>query len=457
MDLARVRREANYRIPKRDVRRVAAVDATRITHLVFPAKELLMYPVARSLGPIQCVTSLTVRLEWQGAGLDQLRLEDERQTIIERTQNGDVTSVLIRIQQATDQNEPRPWPIAGDDFHAGQFEADLGEDRFIKPREPDIERQARIWFGDEKTAVGALRAHSAGVFKYLQGGTLIAETLSAPEILQSREGKCSEHAILFASAARAVGIPTRIVLGMRIVQGTWVGHMWDEAYVGHWITVDSTANEVETSPSLLKLVHSDTVLGPQPVRWAAVNALQVTCVDSSPAPDDIDAALKAGIDGGVYTNAQFACRLTVPAANWSIKDVTSKQPFSPTVIRFKVPGQDHVLIHFVPFDVPPTFTPRILIGTRAAQFKLKSEEFQVLRDEVYMLQTMAGRLFEFRRKGSPKAGVKMLTTDILWSDGRSTFLLNLITDEMSHAEYAADFFKLVKRFESLRTDRRTPK
>ena len=45
------------------------------------------------------------------------------------------------------------------------------------------------------------------------GGTLIPETLSGPEVLQCRNGKCSEFSTLFASLARSLGIPTRIVLG----------------------------------------------------------------------------------------------------------------------------------------------------------------------------------------------------------------------------------------------------
>jgi hypothetical protein len=44
----------------------------------------------------------------------------------------------------------------------------------------------------------------------------------------------------------------------------------------------------------------------------------------------------------------------------------------------------------------------------------------------------------------------MKTTEVLWSDGTSCFLLNLIADEKSHDEYAADFFKLLGSFESFR-------
>ena len=100
-----------------------------------------------------------------------------------------------------------------------------------------------------------------------EGGTLIAETLSGPEVLQTKQGKCSEHATLLASLTRSLGIPTRIVLGMRMLGGRWIGHMWNEVYVGRWITVDTTVDEVGDSMQLVKLVHSDTVLGTQSARW----------------------------------------------------------------------------------------------------------------------------------------------------------------------------------------------
>ena len=43
----------------------------------------------------------------------------------------------------------------------------------------------------------------------------------------------------------------------------------------------------------------------------------------------------------------------------------------------------------------------------------------------------------------------MKTTEVLWNDGTSCFVLNLIADEKSHDEYAAQFFKLLGSFATL--------
>ena len=79
-------------------------------------------------------------------------------------------------------------------------------------RQTEAEREAqRQW------ELEAARALSKAIAQQLQGGSLIAETHSGPEVLQCREGKCSEHATLLASMARSLGSPTRVVLGLRLV------------------------------------------------------------------------------------------------------------------------------------------------------------------------------------------------------------------------------------------------
>jgi hypothetical protein len=439
-----VRTEATFQFSKMHLRRVSEAEAKEIKHRTYPERELLEFPVDRPVGPVQRLTALTVRLRWAGAGAEQLRLEDERQKEVQRSTRDGETQILVRIQPVDERDTP-PAPV-----EAGKLQPYLGEDRYIKPHDPKVADQARVWMGDadSKTPLAVVRAMSRGIFTYMQGGSLIVETLSAPEILECKQGKCSEFAILFASAARSAGIPTRIVLGMRMVSGSWMGHMWNEAFVGRWITVDSTTDEVGSAPGLLKLVDSDSVDGTQSVRWAATEALQVAIEDSEPSPPN-DAEGKTGIDGSVYTNAEFACRLTAPQADWLIEN--SPQKGAPaTVIRFQVPDHDDVLIHFVLIDVPAAFTPQMLTAARLARFKGTYKEFEVLKDEDYAVQKMKGRLLTFGRRGAGTEGTKMKTTEVLWSDGTSSFLLNLIANEKAHDDYAADFFKLLGSFESLR-------
>ena len=446
LDATGVRSSADFRVPKLSLRRSNAEVSKQIEHLNFANRDLLIFPLGRDIGPIQQVTSLSIRLDWRGDGFELLKLEDERQKIVDVKRDGDLTTVVLRVQTAEDPRSELPFPLNSD-----AWQLFLAEDRFIKPRDLSVIQQTKTWIGNEKTALGAVKAISAGIFKYMQGGSMIAETLNAPEILQCKRGKCAEFSILFASAARSLGIPTRVVLGMRIINGVWVGHLWNESYIGRWITVDSTVNEVGGSTALLKLVESDSVHGTQAIRWKATDAIDVVCLDSVPPISSDSDQIPAEIAGSIYTNPKFACRLVAPQANWVLKDVSKKGLLSSqTIIRFQVPDDDAILIHFVPLDLPKIYTPEMLIAARINSFKLMYKNFKILKNEDYALNSMKGRLFVFERTQGSDDDVRMKTTELIWSNQHFTYLTNLIANEEAHDEVAADFFKLLQSFENLK-------
>lgn len=436
-------RETVFRVPRLHLRRSTAEAARTISHRRYPDRELLLFPVDQPLGPLHRLDSLSIRVTCDGVPFDQFQFEDERQRIVRRSQEGEELDILLTIQPARLSDTELPYPVRGDDF-AGA----LAETHYIKPHDRDISRQARDWTAGTDTALAAVRALSEGVFKHMQGGSLITETLTGPEVLQCKQGKCSEYSILFASAARSIGIPTRIVLGMRITNGSWVGHMWNEAWVGRWVTVDSTVDEVGDSLALLKLIHSDTVTGTQPLRWAVTDSLQVSIERVETDPDVAAAGLKTGIDGPVYTNAEFQCRLTAPETSWTLEDVSAARLKVPT-IRIRPPQRDDVLIHFVVIDAPAAFTPGVLMSVRNARFKTIFKDYKVLKDEEYRKDGLTGRILVFQRLAGKTDDRLMKTTEVLWSDGSACYLLNLIAGEAAHDEFAADFYKLLRSFESL--------
>ncbi|HEX3726238.1 MAG TPA: transglutaminase-like domain-containing protein [Pirellulales bacterium] len=66
---------------------------------------------------------------------------------------------------------------------------------------------------------------------------------TAAETAQSRQGDCTEHAVLLAALARACGIPSRVAIGLVYVprsQGFGY-HMWTELFLdGEWTPFDAT-------------------------------------------------------------------------------------------------------------------------------------------------------------------------------------------------------------------------
>ncbi|MBC8201594.1 MAG: transglutaminase domain-containing protein [Planctomycetes bacterium] len=70
---------------------------------------------------------------------------------------------------------------------------------------------------------------------------------SASQTARSKEGDCSEHAVLLCGVLRAAGIPSRGVMGMVYVpsmggpNGVFGWHMWSQALIdGKWVDLDAT-------------------------------------------------------------------------------------------------------------------------------------------------------------------------------------------------------------------------
>ncbi|MCK5000013.1 MAG: transglutaminase domain-containing protein [Anaerohalosphaera sp.] len=85
------------------------------------------------------------------------------------------------------------------------------------------------------------------VHDYIDEKDLSVGYASASEIAVSKQGDCSEHAVLTAAMCRAAGIPARVVTGLVYIdsfmgrENVLGGHAWTEAYVGgKWIGLDAT-------------------------------------------------------------------------------------------------------------------------------------------------------------------------------------------------------------------------
>lgn len=82
---------------------------------------------------------------------------------------------------------------------------------------------------------------------------------TAAEVAESREGDCTEHAVLLAALLRACEIPSRVAIGLVYVEsaGGFGYHMWTEAYLeGQWIPLDAIMGRGGISAAYLKLTDS---------------------------------------------------------------------------------------------------------------------------------------------------------------------------------------------------------
>jgi len=128
---------------------------------------------------------------------------------------------------------------------------------YLEVGAPEIQALARQAVGDEKNPVRAAHRIEHFVRDYITKKDLNIGFASAEETAKSREGDCTEHAVLCAALGRAVGLPTRCVVGFGYIPpgvdeptvantvdtntGIFGFHMWAEAWIGpdQWVPMDA--------------------------------------------------------------------------------------------------------------------------------------------------------------------------------------------------------------------------
>lgn len=117
--------------------------------------------------------------------------------------------------------------------------------RYVESGQKVIIDLARRAVGRTKDAADAVRKIETFVAEYVENKSLSVGYASAAEVAASRQGDCSEFAVLTAAMCRAVGVPAQVVVGVAYVkdfaghQG-FGGHAWVQAYVGSkWVGLDA--------------------------------------------------------------------------------------------------------------------------------------------------------------------------------------------------------------------------
>ena len=172
-------------------------------------------------------------------------LDDANQSV--KTAEDKTTTLTIRPTPA-----PRnaPLPYKGKDPTA--LEA-LKPSSYVQSDHKTIKDLARKAVGDAKDAATAASRIEKFVRSYIKTKNLSVGYATAVEVAQSREGDCTEHAVLTASLCRAVGIPAQVVIGLAYVNGfaehrnVFGPHAWNRAFIGgKWVGLDSALKEFNT-------------------------------------------------------------------------------------------------------------------------------------------------------------------------------------------------------------------
>ena len=138
---------------------------------------------------------------------------------------------------------------------------------YLQSSDPEIDALALDVAGKEQRAYYAAKRLQQWVYQNIDQKDLSLGFASAKETLASRQGDCTEHAVLLTALNRALGIPARVAVGLIYLPngdsqlGRFVYHMWTEIYLGNrfqgeWVPLDATTTQPMADATHIKLADS---------------------------------------------------------------------------------------------------------------------------------------------------------------------------------------------------------
>jgi transglutaminase-like putative cysteine protease len=207
--------------------------------------EKLFVPSPQPLADVSSTKSIVYHLvPTQGADLPIPSNDNQK---VQRLKDG---TILVTVAPV-DAPQGVKFPYKGTD--EAILEA-MKPTRFLQSDRKEIVDLARRAVGDTKDAAEAARRIESFVAKYIENRSLSVGYASAAEIVVSRQGDCSEFAVLTTAMCRAAGIPAQVATGLAYVKdfggpnGCFGGHAWVQAYIGgkpaKWVGLDAAFKSV---------------------------------------------------------------------------------------------------------------------------------------------------------------------------------------------------------------------
>lgn len=231
--------------------------------------------------------------------------------------------VVVRISKV----EPAPGasytiPYAGE----RDLKEYLAPNTWLQADDPVLAAAAKGAIGDEKDAWKAAKRLEHWVFEHIANKNMTVGFASAREVCDTGEGDCSEHAVLLAAVLRAVGIPSRISMGVVYFNGIFAGHAWTEAWIGEWIPLDATMARPFVSAMHFAFGHSSLADEGMDALMASGVAFGNVAFDILECTLDgrvirFDASFRPyTVDGDVYRNELYGIELRKPSG-WRFENL----------------------------------------------------------------------------------------------------------------------------------------
>jgi hypothetical protein len=190
---------------------------------------------------------LVLHIRANDADTPMPKLEDERQKIVEKKDDRDVTLKVSRVVPTGTFT----LPLAN---LTDEEKECLEPSPQIQFDDVEFNRLAKNAVGDEKDAWKAAQKLERFAFKYISNKGMDKLFESATDVMKSKSGDCTEHGVFLAGLCRAVGIPARVAVGFLYFQGIWGGHMWTEVSLGgKWYAIDGVLGQGSVDAAHLRL------------------------------------------------------------------------------------------------------------------------------------------------------------------------------------------------------------
>jgi transglutaminase-like putative cysteine protease len=399
----------------------------------------LTVEIDKPLGNMKKIKTAKIAVRWMNIPLQDFVLTDNRQKVVaEKYENG-IYEVALELSRIDAGALP-----SGAVEPASDMQKYIGETEFITPADTAVVELANKLAAGESDAVKIVD----NILKWVNVNIktdFIAETLSAPQVLKKKRGKCSENAILFAALARALKIPAKLSLGVTNAGGRWMGHMWNEVYIGgKWIAVDASPGEFVSGASHIKFIDSDTVNGTQNVRIKLIDNLGISVIDfeSEKAP----AGVKTGLAANIYTNAEYGCRISLPASGWKLSE---EKKGDIATVTAKPDGADGVDFALVIFSAPGNMSAKTIIDGRLSALASMLEDYKKISEGAVKISGLEGVRVRFVHKAGKKNVINLVNENTMLAYEGAGYLLACLAPEGEFEKYEKEFEKIIASFELL--------
>ncbi len=251
-----------------------------------------LIPIDQTFPKPWLLDNASYKIKFKDTPTNELFVSDNRQRILQVQNN----AVYLKIKSQTRPKKEYDYPL-----NNSGYQKYLLPGIYINSDDKAIKKQALNISNNHSKAYDLAKAMEKWTYDNITRKNLKVAFANASQVMQQREGDCTEHSLLLASLLRAAGIPCKIVIGLVYTEKpekAFGYHMWVSAYIGEWINLDPSFPDQNFNPTHIALAESsfnklndktDTLL--KILRF--INNINIEILDYSKTSDqvmDIDVA-----------------------------------------------------------------------------------------------------------------------------------------------------------------------